>query len=174
MRVFAVPPTRFCASQLRFIRLLLRFWWALGCFSLAALAYTLNFLPLLPLFVLSTAGVGLASFFLLLRIDLYANRVSVAFGLLIVLALWPVRIFGTPAGYDQAAHVLLTLRYLAEIFLIWSLLVPWSRAALLRLMDEKNEFLQRGESNEEPRPLLKPTLNFSRLRRCREREETSS
>lgn len=171
MRIFAAPPARFCASQLRFIRLLLRFWWLLGLLCLAALLYTLYFLPLLPLFVLLAAGVGLASFGLLLRIDLCASRVSVAFGLLIVLALWPVRIFGIPVGYDQAAHVLLTIRYLAEIFLIWSLLVPWSRATLLRLIDEKNEFLQRGESNEEPRPLLKPTLNFSRLRRFRERKE---
>ena len=87
MRIFASDPAHFAASQLRFLLLLRRYWWLLLLLSLALLLHTMRNAPVLPLLVVASLLVGAGSYFLLLRFDLTLNHASVAFGLLIFMAM---------------------------------------------------------------------------------------
>lgn len=171
MRIFASDPTYFAASQIRFLSFLIRYWWLLVLLSLALLLHSVRHAPVLPLLLLSSSMVGAASYFLLLRLDLQVNRASIAFGLLIFLALWPVKHLSGALALGADMQLLLTLRYLACIFLTWGLMAPFTRNSLNRLISQKNEFLQQGEVETPDYAPLRPTLDFARLRRHRNREE---
>lgn len=171
MRIFASDPTHFAASQIRFLSFLSRYWWLLVLLSLALLMHSVRHAPVLPLLLLSSSLVGAGSYFLLLQLDMRVNRASIAFGLLIFMALWPVKHLSGALALGGDMQLLLTLRYLACIFLVWGLAAPFTRRSLNRLISQKNEFLQYGEVETPDYAPLRPTLDFARLRRHRNREE---
>lgn len=171
MRILAADAAVFVVSQLRFIRFLWRCWWMLCLICGFLLWRSLNVLPALPVYSLGSAAIGLASYYLLLHLDLRANTASLAFGLLIMLAMWPLRILSGAHLLGDDWQLLLTIHYLASVFFLWGLAVPFTRASLDALISQKNEFLQRDESNQYQPRELKPTLDFARLRRHRDRQE---
>ncbi|MFO1384887.1 MAG: hypothetical protein U1F55_01640 [Chitinivorax sp.] len=171
MRIFAVDPTHFAASQLRFLHLLRRYWWLLLLLNLALLLHTMRNAPVLPLLVATSLLIGAGSYFLLLRFDLTLNRPSVAFGLLIFMAMWPVKHLSGAVLLGWEMQLLLTLRYLAGIFIAWSVAVPLTRHSINRLISQKTAYLQQGEPDTPEYQPLRPTLDFARLRRHRDRLE---
>ena len=171
MRIFAADPAHFAASQLRFLYLLRRFWWLLLLLSLALLLHSMRHAPVLPLLVAVSLLVGFASYFLLLRLDLTVNRASVTFGLLIFMAMWPAKHLSGAVLLGWDMQLLLTLRYLAGIFIAWSVAVPFTRHSINRLISQKTTYLQQGEPETPEYQPLRPTLDFARLRRHRDRLE---
>ena len=171
MRIFASDPAHFAASQLRFLLLLRRYWWLLLLLSLALLLHTMRNAPVLPLLVVASLLVGAGSYFLLLRFDLTLNHASVAFGLLIFMAMWPVKHLSGAVLLGWEMQLLLTLRYLAGIFIAWSVAVPFTRHSINRLISHKTLYLQQGEPETPEYQPLRPTLDFARLRRHRDRLE---
>lgn len=171
MRIFASDPAHFAASQLRFLLLLRRYWWLLLLLSLALLLHTMRNAPVLPLLVVASLLVGAGSYFLLLRFDLTLNHASVAFGLLIFMAMWPVKHLSGAVLLGWEMQLLLTLRYLAGIFFAWSVAVPFTRHSINRLISQKTLYLQQGEPETPEYQPLRPTLDFARLRRHRDRLE---
>lgn len=172
MRILTAEPALFVASQLRFIRFLLRYWWTLLVLCGFLFWHGFRVLPPLPLYLSGIILVGAGSYGLLLRLDLRANTASLAFGLLIMFALWPLRLLSGAYLLGENWQLLLTVQYLAGIFLVWGLAVPLTRTALNGLISKKTEFLQYGESKPYQPRELKPTLDFSRLRRYRDRQES--
>lgn len=171
MRIFASDPAHFAASQLRFLLLLRRYWWLLLLLSLALLLHTMRNAPVLPLLVVASLLVGAGSYFLLMRFDLTLNHASVAFGLLIFMAMWPVKHLSGAVLLGWEMQLLLTLRYLAGIFIAWSVAVPFTRHSINRLISQKTLYLQQGEPETPEYQPLRPTLDFARLRRHRDRLE---
>lgn len=171
MRILSAEPVLFVTSQLRFLRFMLRYWWLQAVLCGFLFWHGFRILPQQPLYSLGILLVGVGSYCLLLRFDLRANTASLAFGLLIMLALWPLRLLSGAYLLGESWQLLLTVQYLAGIFLVWGLAVPLTRAILNGLISKKTEFLLHGESKLYPPRELKPTLDFSRLRRYRDRQE---
>ena len=173
MRILAADSSHYCASQIRFIKALQRFWWLQLLLGSLLLWHTYRLAPAFPAFALATAAVGVLSYGLLIRIDLQVETASLSFALAIFVAMWPARMVSDAHLLGQQWQLLLTLRYLTGIFLVWALAVPFTRSRLQWLLQQKQAFLQSAIPLTLPADVtsLRPVLNFTRLRQHRDRTE---